>query len=336
MGFAVNRIWNNANELQIKAFKTEGEKWPSGFDLDKITAGWCKPLRIPAVTVQSVNQEYTQKRAQFKKPYLNWRSNRKSLTWIPFKASSLKINRETGQTRFNGLELDLWYSRPLEGVIKSGSINSDSRGRLYLNIVCEIPNFVGPIQENPVGVDLGLKSIATLSDGTSYRAQRYFRKQQRRLACAQRAGKKKQIRNIHAKISNQRKDFNHKVSTEITNKYSHIYVGDVSSTDIIQKKTLGMAKSVYDASWFQLKTFLSYKALAKGKICQRVSEKWSTQTCSECGSISKASPKGKAGLIIREWICPDCGTSHDRDINAAKNILRSGHRSLQNNTLVAN
>jgi IS605 OrfB family transposase len=333
MGFAVNRVWNNANETQQKALALKS-KYPSSFDLNNETAGWGKPLGIYSDTVQEVNQEYCTRLYQFKKPYLRWRSNRKSLTWIPFKARSIKIDKVTGAVRFLKNEFNLFYSRPIEGEIKTGSITKDARGRFYLNVVCKLPDFEGPIELNPVGVDLGLKSLATLSDGTSFGAQRYFRKYQSKLAMAQRAGKKKLARTIHAKISNKRKDFNHKVSNEITNEFSHILIGDVKSSDLIKTKIKGMAKSVYDVGWFQLKSFLLYKALAKGKICREVSEKWSTQACSECGSISKSSPKGRAGLNIREWTCPDCNTTHDRDVNAAKNILRSGLRSLQNNNLV--
>ena len=341
-GHAVNRIWNNANELQKKAL-VEESNWPSSFDLDKETSGWCKPLALHSTTVQSVNNEYTTRRKQFKKPCLNWRSNRKSLTWIPFKKSALRFNRESGQVKFNKLEFDLFYSRPLIGEIKSGSITCDSRRRFYLNVVCKIEEGqeVGELEldgSSSIGIDLGLKSLVTTSEEEIVKTPRYFRQQQNRLAKAQRAKKKKQVRNIHAKIKNQRKDFSHKLSTSLVNSYDFIFVGDVSSKDIIKAstQTKGMAKSVNDASWFQLKTFLSYKALAKGKVYQEVSEKYSTQTCSECSTISPASPKGRAGLNIREWVCPICLTRHDRDVNAARNILRSGHRSLLEKPLVTN
>jgi IS605 OrfB family transposase len=352
MGYAVNRIWNNANQTQIEALHTEGISWPSHFDLNKATTGWGGYLKLHSTTVQSVNSEYCIRRKQFKKAALNWRSNSKSLTWIPFKSSALRIDRETGKTKFNKLEFNLWYSRPWEGEIKTGSINADSKGRFYLNLICKLPDFPGIRPINMVGIDLGLKSVATLSDGTSYEAPRIFRKSQEELAKAQRKGKKKLVqgkihliknkhqkrvvRNIHAKIANRRKDFNHKLSNEITNKYSHIFVGNVKSSDIIKTQAKGMAKSVYDVSWFQLKSFLVYKALAKGGVCQEVSEKYSTQTCSSCGCISAASPKGKAGLNIREWICSDCGTHHDRDTNAARNILQSGTRLLQAGSLDTN
>lgn len=89
-----------------------------------------------------------------------------------------------------------------------------------------------------------------------------------------------------------------------------------------------MARGIYDAGWYQLKNQIQYKAIARGVIFEVVDERYSTQTCSCCGAISPSSPKGRAGLGIREWTCPECGTTHDRDINAAKNILAAGHSRL--------
>ena len=89
-----------------------------------------------------------------------------------------------------------------------------------------------------------------------------------------------------------------------------------------------MAKSILDAGWFMLKTQLEYKAIARSVVFEVVNESYSTQACSCCGAISANSPKGRAGLRIRERTCCECGTTHDRDVNAAKNILAAGHRRL--------
>ena len=327
MAHSVNSVWNFCNETQKFALK-HPRKWPSAFDLDKLTSGSSKELGINSTTIQCISAEYVTRRKQFKKNSLSWRSNKKSLVWIPFKAGGISFDREAGIATYSKLKLKLFYSRPLEGRICSGSITADARGRFYLNVVCEIPDFIGPTNlSNDVGIDLGLKDLLTTSDSQSVGAKRYYRKMEKQLAKAQQAKKKKLIRKIHAKIANQRKDFNHKISKELTDKYSVLYVGDVSSKELIKKPNL--AKSVNDASWFQLKTFLSYKALAKGGFVRVVNERYSTQTCSECGCIPKTSPKGVNGLNIREWTCCDCGTHHMRDVNAARNILSSGRRTLQ-------
>jgi IS605 OrfB family transposase len=323
---AVNFVWNFCNETQLAALRKEKLPWegPTGFELSNLTAGSSKELRIPANTIQSICTEYDTRRRKTKKKALKWRS-KKSLPWIPLKTNSLIINLESNSARFSGLEFKFWNSRPIKGTIKSGNVVSDNRGRWYLNLTCEVPEIFGPVKSDSVGIDLGLKDIVALSTGKTVKAVRYTRQYENKLAKAQRANKKKQVQNIHKKIANSRKDFNHKLSTEIVSKFGTIVVGNVSSTDIIAKDN--MAKSVYDAGWFQLKTFLKYKASARGSVYKEVSEKYSTQICSECGCISSSSPKGVKGLKIREWSCNHCGTKHNRDINAAKNILRFRHES---------
>ncbi len=104
-----------------------------------------------------------------------------------------------------------------------------------------------------------------------------------------------------------------------------IFVGDVASAQLVKTR---MAKSVLDAGWSMLKTMLEYKSHQAGIVFEVVNENYTTQTCSCCGVIPASSPKGRAGLRIREWTCSGCGTEHDRDTNAAKNILATGHRRL--------
>jgi putative transposase len=133
------------------------------------------------------------------------------------------------------------------------------------------------------------------------------------------------VKSIHAKIKNSRKDFYHKESTRIAKQFASIYVGNVKSQDIIDKNIKPLTKSVYDASWYFLKTLLEYKAIKLGGTFKEVYEAYSTQTCSVCGE--RSGPKGPDGLGIREWNCK-CGAFHKRDVNAAINILRSGHGTL--------
>ncbi len=133
------------------------------------------------------------------------------------------------------------------------------------------------------------------------------------------------MRAIHAKIANQRKDVLHKFSTRLVQDNAAIFVGDVASAKLVKTK---MAKSTLDAGWSMLKTMLEYKSHQAGIVFEVVNESYTTQTCSCCGSIPASSPKGRAGLRIREWTCSDCGAVHDRDVNAAKNILAAGHRRL--------
>lgn len=270
-------------------------------------------------SVQSVCEEYFKKRKQFKKRKLKWRSKR-SLGWIPFKASCIRLINDV--IRYAGNTVRFWKSREIEGKIKCGSFSQDARGRWYINITCEIENNLEPAKENAIGIDLGLKDLATTSNGQKFKSNRYYRKYERLLGLAQKDGKKKRVKTLHAKIANSRKDTNHKISHELTRDNNIIVVGNVSSSKLVKTN---MAKSVLDAGWSQLKNFLEYKAIRRqGKVIE-VSEYLTSQTCSSCGA--RSGPKGLEGLGIREWVC-SCGTLHDRDINAALNILRIGHDSL--------
>ena len=144
-----------------------------------------------------------------------------------------------------------------------------------------------------------------------------------KLAVAQRAKNKKRVKAIHAKIKNTRLDLIHKFTTKLVKDNALIVVGDVKSRSFTTKKTK-LAKSTYDAGWFELKRQLEYKCKYAGCQLEIVNESYTTQTCSYCHKISDSSPKGRAGLRIRGWACAECGTWHDRDINAAKNILAVG------------
>ncbi|MFD1693426.1 RNA-guided endonuclease InsQ/TnpB family protein [Azotobacter chroococcum] len=173
-----------------------------------------------------------------------------------------------------------------------------------------------------VGIDLGLKDVATCSDGTKLENGRFYRDLEAKLAIAQRAGKKARTRAIHARIANRRQDALHQFSRQLVNRYGEIHVGDVSPTKLVKTP---MAKSVLDAGWGQLKTLLEYKCAHAGIVFRVVDERYTSQACSNCGCLPDSRPKGIAGLGVREWTCSECGVTHDRDVNAARNILAAGH-----------
>lgn len=137
----------------------------------------------------------------------------------------------------------------------------------------------------------------------------------------QRDNKRKLVKTISAKIKNVRKDYLHKETTKLVNKYDRIYVGNVSSKKLVQTF---MAKSVLDNGWSMLKSMLAYKAIWLGVEYKEVDESFSTVTCSICLNKTKQL-NGLSTLGVREWICEYCGRRHDRDVNAAQNILRTGH-----------
>ncbi|MDX1656495.1 MAG: transposase [Candidatus Competibacteraceae bacterium] len=138
------------------------------------------------------------------------------------------------------------------------------------------------------------------------------------------SGRKRQIRTIHAKIRNRRKDRLHKESTALVKDNELIVIGNLSASRLAKTP---MAKSVLDAGWWMLKTLLCYKAIARKVVFVEVSEAGTTRTCCRCGA--SGGPQGREGLGVREWMCGACGAVHDRDVNAALNILRLGHQSLR-------
>ncbi|WP_064618714.1 RNA-guided endonuclease InsQ/TnpB family protein, partial [Moraxella catarrhalis] len=278
----------------------------------------------------------------FKKAKLNWRTNRpnakhKSLGWIPFKKAAIK-HIATHQTGKKGLKstlqlslakgqkliLDLWDSYNLSLYqINTCQIVQDSRNRWYACItVKDYPKT--QCGAGSVGIalglkDSGLKDSATTSNGDKLQIKQTL-KYAKDLAIAQRAKNKQRVKAIHAKIKNTRLDLIHKFTTGLIKQNALIVVGDVKSNQFNSKKGK-LAKSVYDAGWFELKRQLDYKCKYAGCRLEIVNERYTTQTCSCCRQIDNSSPKGRAGLAIREWTCAKCSTWHDRDINAAKNIL---------------
>ncbi|MGL4638232.1 MAG: RNA-guided endonuclease InsQ/TnpB family protein [Shewanella sp.] len=317
---AVNQVFNFCNETQKHALKW-GKRWPTGYDLQKLTAGSSKELDVHAHTIQQVCQQYERSRKQHRKASLKWRSNKKSLGWVPF--NNGHVAYRDGAFVFRGRSYKAWVSRDVqEGqTFGVGSFSQDALGHWYINLPVEVESLDAACG-GAVGIDLGLEDLATFSDGRKVEAPRWYRAMQERLAVAQRANKKKRVKAIHARIKNQRADHLHKLSAAVTAQYQTIFVGDVSSAKLVKTR---MAKSVLDAGWARFKTQLEYKSIRKQGVFVEVNEAYSTQACSACGSIQ--GPKGLSGLGIRQWRCL-CGVEHDRDVNAAKNIARSGQRAL--------
>lgn len=321
MAGAVNFVWNYCNETSFNCIRNKS-KFLSGFDLNNLTKGCAKELGISSVTVQAVCEEYAVRRKKAKTNKLRWRSRKRSLGWIPTKSNGLKLKNDTIQ--YVNHTFRFWKSREVLGKIKTANFSQDSRGRWYINIQCEVDKYNFKKTQKEIGIDLGLKTIASDSDGNKYDRENITKKYSNKLAMAQRANKKKLTHTIHAKIKNCRKDWAHKTTTEIIREKDFIVVGDVSPGKL--KKT-NMAKSVSDAGWYQFKSLLAYKAIRFGKDYKEVKEKFSTVTCSVC--LNKANVGGLSNLGVREWACSVCGTVHDRDTNAARNILRFGHESLK-------
>ena len=323
----VNFVWNYVNDLCFKHLKNTGQFF-SAYDIAQYTKGTSKECNLHSQTIQAVTEELIIRRKQFKKAKLKWRvsnkkSARRSLGWIPFKKVAIKY--ADGYVQYSKHQFKLWDSYGLSKYqVKTGSFVEDSRGRWYICLVVDSVKQENTVATKAIGIDLGLKDIATCSDGTVISNPQFYRKYEQKLGIAQRAKNKKRVRALHAKIANSRKDHLHKASTQLVRDNALIIVGDLSAKKLVKTK---MAKSVVDTGFSALKTMLKYKCENAGVLFEEVNERFTTQMCSCCGEITANSPKGRADLRIRVWEC-ECGSINHRDLNSAKNILALGHKRL--------
>jgi putative transposase len=210
---ACNFVWNFCNETQQYALKWN-KRWPTGFDLNRLTAGSSKELALHSGTINAVCEQYAKSRRQRNRPFLRWRG-RRSLGWVPLKGCHLK--RQGDAFRFGGNTFRVFHSRPLpDSKIRDGTnFSCDARGHWFLNIVVEVVAPAARPARRGIGIDLGLGDFAALSTGDKIENPRYLRQLADKLATAQRARKRRQATNIYARITHARRDFHHKLSTRI-------------------------------------------------------------------------------------------------------------------------
>lgn len=315
MSGAVNFVWNYCCETQREA-KRRQAKWPSRFDLIGLITGAGADLGIHSDTLRAIARQFVDSR-KAAKSCPAWRSRRRgALGWVPFAAPrAFRISDDAVVVL--GRKYRLWLSRPIpDGAkIKTADFAEDARGRWYFNVQIEVAEAVSK-EGSTVAIDLGLKDLATLSDGRKVEMPAFYRKHEGRLALAQKRGQRRRVTALHTKVKNCRHHFLHQESTRIVREHARVIVGDVNASGLAKTR---MAKSVLDAGWSMFREQLRYKALRHGVAFEVVRENLSTQTCSDCGSIG--GPKGIAGLRMRHWACSDCGALHDRDVNAARNLL---------------
>ncbi|WCK55069.1 transposase [Aneurinibacillus sp. Ricciae_BoGa-3] len=221
-------------------------------------------------------------------------------------------------------------------VIKAATVRRKA-GRFYASVRLQMD--APAIQKNDtnddaVGIDMGIKTFAVLSDGTAIAnprylitAQRKLRTQQKRLSRMRKGSnqyerQKKKIGRLHAKVANQRKDFQHKWSGKLTDENQVLCMEDLHVRGMSKNRRL--AKHIADTAWFQFRTFLTYKAKQKGRILVVIDRFYASSR------IRSACDAKKASLTLdeRTWVCPSCGKKHDRDKNAAINIKQEGLRKL--------
>ncbi|OEJ21739.1 transposase [Streptomyces agglomeratus] len=236
--------------------------------------------------------------------------------------------------------LKVKWSRPLPAAPTSVTVTKDSAGRYFVSFVVDMAPETLPELETEAGIDLGLSAFAVLSDGRKIAAPRFLRRAEKKLQRLQRELSRKakgsnnrakariKVARQHARVADRRRDWHHRESTKIIRDNQAVYVEDLAVSGLGRTR---LAKSVHDAGWSAFVSMLEYKAAKHGRHFGKIGRfEPTSQVCSAC-SI-KDGPKP---LHVREWTCGECGTVHDRDINAAHNILAAGRADRLNASLSA-
>lgn len=231
-----------------------------------------------------------------------------------------------------------YRDRHFEGTIKTVYVSKTATGRIYASVLVETgmmpPSKCVPAYETTVGIDLGIKDFATLSDGEKIENPSFLKQQEQKLKVVQRRLSRKQkgskryqrqrakVAKIHEKLRFQRQDFQHKLSTRLVRENQAVCVEDLNVTGMLQNHLL--AKHISDVAWSQFKGYLEYKAEWQGKHLSEIGRfEPSSKLCSVCGWM-----KSDLSLKDRVWTCGGCSTTHDRDANAAQNIRKFGWIAL--------
>ncbi|MFD0115759.1 RNA-guided endonuclease InsQ/TnpB family protein [Streptomyces sp. NPDC058320] len=288
------------------------------------------PLQQTLRHLQVAFTNFFAKRAK----YPRFKSRKKSRKSAEYTTSGFRFRSgELTLAKMSG-PLDVVWSRPLpEGVSPSTvTVSQDGAGRWFVSLLCEDPAVKPlPATDTAIGIDAGLDHLLTLSTGEKIANPRHERQDRARLALAQRrlakkargeganrAKARRKVARIHARIADRRRDYLHKLTTRLVRENQTLVIEDLTVRNMVKNRSL--ARAISDAGWRDMRAMLEYKAAWYGRNLVVV-DRWfpSSKLCSHCGMLASKMP-----LDVRTWTCDGCGTGHDRDMNAARNVKAAG------------
>ncbi|WAL73402.1 RNA-guided endonuclease TnpB family protein [Kitasatospora sp. YST-16] len=335
----VRKVYNMALQARTEAWSLRQERinynttsamltaWKKTEELAYLSEVSSVPLQQTLRHLQGAFTNFFAKRAK----YPTFKSKRKSRRSAEYTSSAFRFRNGALTLAKMAEPLDIVWSRPLpEGAVPSTvTVSQDAAGRWFVSVLCEDrPTMPDPVNA-AVGVDAGITSLVTLSTGEKVANPKFERADRLALARAQRELARKakgsnnrakarlKVARVHARIADRRRDFLHKLTTRLVRENQTVVIEDLAVRNMLGNHSL--ARAISDASWTELRSMLEYKAQWYGRELITV-DRWfpSSKLCSDCGTIRNAMP-----LNVRAWEC-DCGAVHDRDVNAARNILAAG------------
>ncbi|MGW2784749.1 RNA-guided endonuclease InsQ/TnpB family protein [Streptomyces populi] len=335
----VRLVYNKALEERTRAWYGEQRRisyvqssaaltqWRKTEELAFLSEVSCVPLQQALRHLQTAFGNFFARRAK----YPRYKSRKKSRASAEYTRSAFTWRDGKLMLAKMADPLDIRWSRPLpEGAEPTTvTVSRDAAGRWFVSLLREDTVTAVPAAEAAVGIDAGITSLVTLSTGEKIANPRHERRDRARLARAQRelsrkakgsanrAKARRKVAKVHARIADRRRDFLHKLSTRLVRENQTVVIEDLTVRSLVKNR--GLARAISDASWRELRTMLEYKCAWYGRELV-VIDRWfpSSKLCGTCGTVAAKMP-----LNVREWTC-DCGAVHDRDVNAARNILAAG------------
>ena len=336
----VRYVYNRALAERSRAW-TQEQRRVTHAETDRMLTGWKRdpdtawlaepskgPLQAALRNLQSAFDKFWRKQNRYPK-FKKKGKTRDSATYFrncfTFRDGRLKLAKQSEP-------LDIRWSRPLpDGADPSQvTVSRDAAGRWFVSLLVEETITPYASTDAQVGLDAGITTLVTLSTGEKIANPKHEKKDRAKLAKAQRNLARKQkgsnnrakarlkVAKVYARIADRRRDHLHKLTTRIVRENQTIVIEDLAVRNMVKNRSL--ARAISDASWSELRSMLEYKADWYGREVIAI-DRWypSSKQCSACGALQDSMP-----LNIREWMCPGCGEIHDRDVNAAKNILAAG------------